>query len=120
MIRACKIAKKYGQETYLSIYGTIDTARQANAAHVRYNPGPTDTVMPNGTVDELWLTAIELAASVFFIITVHSAAPTNKRKLPRTERDDDTRKATVCFKIPLTKDFNQDLSTSEQNGVKLT
>jgi hypothetical protein len=75
-------------------------------------------VIPNGTVDELWVTAIELAASAFLIITVHSAAPTNKRKLPRTERDDDTRIATVCFKTPLTKDFNQDLSTSEQTESK--
>jgi len=56
--------------------------------------------MPNGTLDPFWLIAMELTASAFFTITVHRAAPTKRRKLPKTERDDEIRKATVCFKTP--------------------
>jgi hypothetical protein len=101
-------------KTHLSIYGTIDTARHANAAQVRYNPEPTVTVMPNGTFNEFWVTVMPLTSSAFFIITVHRAAPTKSRKLPKTE----TKNATVCFTTPLIKDFGELLRTREQNRIE--
>jgi hypothetical protein len=106
-------------KTHLSIYGTIDTARHANAAQVRYNPEPTVTVMPNGTFNEFWVTVMPLTSSAFFIITVHRAAPTKSRKLPKTESDDETKNATVCFTTPLIEDFGELLRIRKQNRIEL-
>lgn len=91
-------------ETYVSIYGTIDTAKQANAAQVKNSPGPADTIII-GMADPLKVTVLPLTASVFLIITVHRAAPTKSRKLPRIARVEEMKNATVCFITPLTKDF---------------
>jgi hypothetical protein len=96
----------------------MDTARHANAAQVRYNPGPTDTVMPIGTMAPSWDTVMELTASVFFIITVHRAAPTKSRKLPRTESVDEIRNATVCFRTPLSKDFRSAAEYMQTGSIK--
>jgi len=82
----------------------MDTAKHANAAHVKNNPGPADTIII-GMADWPKVTVLSLTASVFFIITVHKAAPTRSRKLPRTARDEEIKKATVCLITPLTKDL---------------
>lgn len=79
--------------------------------------------MPIGTADPFRLIVMELTASAFFTITVHRAAPTRSRKLPKTERDDEIRKATVCFKTPLIKDASvgkhkqMDLDQTHENNV---
>lgn len=84
------------------MYGTMDTVRQANAAQVKYSPGPAVVIMPCGTVDPLEVIVTLFIDAAFEMITVHNEAPTRSRKLPKTESDDESRKATVCFKTPVT------------------
>lgn len=79
----------------------MDTVRQANAAQVKYSPGPAVVIMPCGTVDPLEVIVTLFIDAAFEMITVHNEAPTRSRKLPKTESDDESRKATVCFKTPL-------------------
>lgn len=83
------------------MYGITETASEANAAHVKYKPVPTDTEMPSGTEDPCKVTCMVLTASAFLIMTVHRAAPTRSRILPRIARLDERRNVTVCLATPL-------------------
>ena len=87
--------------TYLSIYGTMDIVRQAKATQVMYSPGPADVIMPKGIRSPPRGMDALFSDAALLMITVHNAAPTRSRKLPRTERDDESRNATVCLKTPL-------------------
>lgn len=91
------------QRTHLSIYGTIDTARTANAAQSRYSPIPTDTSIPSGTEDPFRRNSMVLTASTFLMMTVHRAAPTKSRIDPAMAIVDETRNPTVCLIKPLQK-----------------
>lgn len=96
--------------TYLIMYGTIDTTRQANAAHVRYKPLPTETIIPIGTGFDGVPIKTSLMASTFFSRTVHIAAPMRRSKLPATEKIVDTKNVKLFLRMPLKRGWLADVN----------
>jgi len=79
----------------------METSIQAAAAHMRYNAGPEETIMPSGTVVEPDVIRKLFIASAFLMRTVHIAAPMRRRILLKTAIVVESKKATVCLGIPL-------------------
>jgi hypothetical protein len=90
---------------YLIMYGTVDSKRHTKADQIRYRPEPKERSIPRGI--EVLINTKSLIDSAFFRATVHIAAPTSRRKLPSTARDDETKKATVCLTRPLRENVVQ-------------
>lgn len=90
-----------GNTTYLTIYGTIDMRRQANAAQVRYKPLPTETTIPIGVGFPANPMTISLTDSAFLMMTVHIAAPMRINKLPIMAKVVEAKNVKLFFAIPL-------------------
>lgn len=74
-------------------------ARQANAAHARYNPMPLVTSMPKGT----WTgrTIHVLMSSALLMRTVHRAEPARTNMLATMADEVDMKNVQVCLITPL-------------------
>ncbi len=82
------------KDTHLSTDGITDRNRQANEAHSRNKPVPSDT--------KIW-TPLLLIASVFLINTVHRLEPIKRNRLPATENIVETKKVKLFLANPLGK-----------------
>ena len=88
-------------DTYLIIYGIIDTSRHAHEAHSRKSASPVETVIPRGTGALADPTTKLLMDSAFFITTVHIVAPMSRASAPITAKTVDSRNSSVCLRKPL-------------------
>lgn len=88
-------------KTHLTIYGTMETAKQANAAQLRYTPDPTETMMPIGTGLAGDPMRISLSDSDFLMSTVQMLAPMRMKRLPTMAKAVETKNVRLFLRIPL-------------------